>query len=78
MVIDVLSQECLEVILTNEALKVVEELEALVIWDGGEGVIWRSTFESWMKGGEWILESIVDHVGVHGAVSKKSFDFGEV
>jgi len=42
-------QEILELVFADLLLHIVEELEALFIWNFGESVIWGLAIKSWMN-----------------------------
>lgn len=71
---NILPEESLEIVFSNQALQEGKELESLLIRNSTEGIVRRSSLESWVKGGINMVHSVKLHVGDHRDISKMSLD----
>jgi hypothetical protein len=74
----VVLKESLHLILTNNRFDVVEELEALLIRNFRESIVWVVTLENWVDTGVSVIETIGAHVTPEGSITKKSFSLSKV
>ena len=71
-------EEPLEVVLSDKALEVGQKLEAFLVWNSSECVVWVVSLEDRVYGRVCVVKSKVLHVSPQSRVSKKSLNFGKV
>jgi len=75
---EVVLKELLHLFLTNHGFNVVEELEALLVRDLRESIVWVVALEYWVDTSVGVVKAISAHVTPKRSITEESFSLSKV